>query len=271
MTRCVRVLKKDGEPVRARLASEGEATATEAWKTLCDSVYIRGSFSSQVPLSCARPCLEGYWHWTAIHTERYDNDILVRTWKKLLETPSDRDSYKFDIVNLGTQALGNHFVVLRDELTAAYRSGDVGAVISAGEKIMHMHRDIDKLASCHPQLRLDKWIADAEAMALNDEEKAYYARNARTIVTTWGYKSNIRDYAARQWGGLVHSYYAPRWDMYINELASCLEEGREYDQDKFFKQLEEFENNWAMNGGSNLEHGPMDAYALSKELAEKWF
>ena len=259
------------ETLASRRLGRDEATAVEAWKTLCDSVYIRGSFSSQVPLSCARPCLEGYWHWTAIHTERYDNDILVRTWKKLLETPSDRDSYKFDIVNLGTQALGNHFVVLRDELTAAYRSGDIGAVISAGEKIMHMHRDIDKLASCHPQLRLDKWIADAEAMALNDEEKAYYARNARTIVTTWGHKSNIRDYAARQWSGLVHSYYAPRWDMYINELASCLEEGREYDQDKFFRQLEEFENNWAINGGSTLEYGPMDAYVLCQELAEKWF
>ena len=215
--------------------------------------------------------MEGFWHWTAIHTEKYDNDILVRAWKKLLETPSDRDSYKFDIVNLGTQALGNHFVVLRDELTAAYRSGDKNAVRAAGEKIKLMHSDIDKLAGCHPQLRLDKWIADAESLALNDEEKAYYARNARTIVTTWGYKSNIRDYAARQWNGLIQSYYAPRWEMYVEELISCLEEGREYDQTTFFQKLEEFENNWAMNGGNTLDHGPVDSYQLCLELAEKWF
>ena len=259
------------ETLSSRRLGRKEKAAAEAWKTLCDSVYIRGSFSSQVPLSCARPCLEGFWHWTAIHTERYDNDVLVGAWKKLLSTPSDRDSYRFDIVNLGTQALGNHFVVLRDELTAAYRAGDVGAVIAAGEKIMHMHRDIDKLAGCHPQFRLDKWIADAEDLALNEEEKAYYARNARTIITTWGYKSNIRDYAARQWNGLVQSYYAPRWDMYIAELANCLMDGREYDQTAFFKQLEEFENNWAINGGNMMVREPSDPYELSVSLYNKWF
>lgn len=259
------------ETLSSRRLGRKEKAAAEAWKALCDSVYIRGSFSSQVPLSCARPCLEGFWHWTAIHTERYDNDVLVNAWKKLLSTPSDRDSYRFDIVNLGTQALGNHFVVLRDELTAAYRAGDVGAVIAAGEKIMHMHRDIDELAGCHPQLRLDKWISDAEALALNEEEKAYYARNARTIITTWGYKSNIRDYAARQWNGLVQSYYAPRWDMYIAELANCLMDGREYDQTAFFKQLEEFENNWAINGGNMMVREPSDPYELSVSLYNKWF
>ena len=248
-----------------------EESAADVWKTLCDSVYIRGSFSSQVPLSCARPCMEGFWHWTAIHTERYDNDILVRAWKKLLETPSDRDSYRFDIVNLGTQALGNHFVVLRDELTAAYRAGDIEAVKAVGEKIKEMHTDIDMLAGCHPQLRLDKWISDAEALALNDEEKAYYARNARTIITTWGYKSNIRDYAARQWNGLIPSYYAPRWEIYVEELVSCLEEGREYDQTTFFQQLEEFENNWAINGGNVLMSEPSDPYELSVTLYNKWF
>ena len=259
------------ETLSSRRLGRHEDSAAEAWKTLCDSVYIRGSLSSQVPLSCARPCMEGFWHWTAIHTERYDNDVLVRAWKKLLETPSDRDSYEFDIVNLGTQALGNHFAVLRDELTAAYRAGDVDGVRTAGEKMRQMHADLDALTACHPQLRLDKWIADAEALALNEEEKAYYARNARTIITTWGYKSNIRDYASRQWSGLIQSYYAPRWEMYVEELISCLKEGREYDQTAFFKQLEEFENNWAMNGGSTLDHGPMDPYQLCLEMAEKWF
>ena len=59
--------------------------------------------------------------------------------------------------------------------------------------------------------------------------------------------------------------------MYVEELISCLKDGREYDQTAFFKQLEEFENNWAMNGGSTLDHGPMDPYQLCLEMAEKWF
>ena len=259
------------ETLSSRRLGRHEDSAAEVWKTLCDSVYIRGSFSSQVPLSCARPCFEGFWHWTAIHTERYDNDVLVRAWKKLLETPSDRDSYKFDIVNFGTQALGNHFVVLRDELTAAYRAGDIEAVRTVGEKIRQMHADLDALSACHPQFRLDKWIEDAEALALNEGEKAYYARNARTIITTWGYKSNIRDYAARQWSGLIQSYYAPRWEMYVEELISCLKEGREYDQTAFFEKLTAFENTWAVEGCNISYREPVDAYVLCLQLADKWF
>ena len=255
----------------SRRLGRPETSAEEVWKTLCDSVYIRGSFSSQCPLTCGRPCLEGFWHWTAIHTERYDNTTLVDAWKKLMETPSDRDSYRFDIVNLGTQALGNHFAVLRDELTAAYRAGDVEEVRTVGARMQELLDDIDALAACHPQLRLDKWISDAESFATSEEEKAYYARNARTIISTWGRKCNIRDYATRQWSGFVQSYCAPRWAKFVEELQACLEEGREYDQAAFFKWCESFEDNWAINGADIQYRQPSDPLTLSKSLAEKWF
>lgn len=255
----------------SRRLGRQEITAEDVWKTLCDSVYIRGSFSSQCPLTCGRPCLEGFWHWTAIHTERYDNTILVDAWKKLMETPSDRDSYRFDIVNMGTQALGNHFAVLRDELTAAYRAGDVEEVRAVGARMQELLDDIDALAACHPQLRLDKWISSAESFATSEEEKAYYARNARTIISTWGRKCSIRDYATRQWSGFVQSYCAPRWAKFVEELQACLEEGREYDQAAFFKWCESFEDNWAINGADIRYRQPSDPLTLSKSLAEKWF
>lgn len=264
----------DEEWVR-RLSScrmgKDDPAAAQAWKTLCDSVYIRGSFSSQTPLSCARPCLEGFWHWTAIHTERYDNSTLVRVWKQLLQTSSDRGSYLFDIVNIGTQALGNHFAVLRDEMTAAYRRGDAAGVRAVGELMQELLKDIDSLAACHPQLRLDKWIADAESFAVTDDEKAYYARNARTIISTWGRKCNIRDYASRQWSGFVMSYCAPRWAEFTDELVRCIEEGRPYCQETFFEWCEAFENDWAMKGAPIECPDPLCPVQLSEYLVEKWF
>ena len=59
--------------------------------------------------------------------------------------------------------------------------------------------------------------------------------------------------------------------MYIAELANCLMDGREYDQTAFFKQLEEFENNWAINGGNMMVREPSDPYELSVSLYNKWF
>lgn len=242
--------KTDDEWVRTladRRVGFEDALAQNVWKTLTDSVYIAGSFSSQTPLSCARPCLEGYWHWTSIHNTRYDNSTLIRAWKDLLEIDSDRDTYRSDIVNLGTQALGNHFAVLRDELTAAYKAGDAEVVKEVGERMMDALDDLDALAACNPDLRLDRWLDDASACAKTKEEAAYYRKNARTLITIWAEECSITDYATRLWSGLIDSYYAPRWKMFIEEIVSCIEQGREYDQKAFFERLADFEKDWAEN------------------------
>lgn len=242
------------------------------WKCLTDSIYIAGSFSSQTPLTCARPCLEGFWHWTAIHNTRYDNSTLVQAWKELLAYPSDRDTYRFDIVNLGTQAIGNHFASLRDELTASYRAGDADRARKTGDRMMELLSDLDSLASCEPQLRLDRWLDEASACAVTPEEAAYYRRNARTLITIWGNECSIRDYATRLWGGLIDSYYAPRWKMFIEELVFCIEDGREYDEKAFFERLTTFEDDWAATDREIRFRAPSaDPLTLCRSLAEKYF
>ncbi len=250
----------------ARRVGHDDPHAQKAWKTLVDSVYIAGSFSSQTPLACARPCLEGFWHWTSIHNTRYDNATLIRAWEELLKVDSDRDTYYSDIVNLGTQALGNHFAVLRDKLTAAYRKSDLQSAGNIAEQMLQALEDLDALAACNPDLRLDRWLDDASACAATPEEAAYYRRNARTLITIWGNPCSITDYATRLWSGLIDSYYAPRWKMYIQEILSCIEQGREYDQDAFFAVLDEFERNWAENDSEIKFRAASDPIELSYRI-----
>ena len=252
-----------------RLGFESEV-ARKAWKDLTDSVYVGGSFSSQTPLMCARPCLEGFWHWTAIHNVKYDNATLVRIWKELLSLDSERDTYRFDIVNIGTQVLGNHFATLREKFTAAYRRGDLEEVRSIGEKMLELIDVIDALAACEPQLRLDRWLEDAAECASSEDEIPYYTRNARTIITIWGEHTTIRDYASRLWSGLVDSYCKPRWAMFIEEIASCVEDGREYDEAAFFQRLEAFENQWAAQEQIIEYRAPGDWKALSYAAIEEF-
>ena len=247
-----------------------DENARKAWKTLTDSVYVSGSFSSQTPLACARPCLEGFWHWTAIHNVKYDNATLIRAWKDLLASPSDRDSYRFDIVNIGTQVLGNHFAVLRDEFTAAYRSGDVLGAETTGRRMLELIDDMDALAACEPQLRLDRWLDDAAACASDPDEEAYYRRNARTIITVWGHETSIRDYASRLWSGLLDSYCKPRWEMFIEEILLCMRENRQYDEKAFFEKLTEFENRWAAEEQQISFRSPSDHMKISSDFIAKY-
>ena len=263
----------DDEWVRtlaARRAGCRDERAERVWKTLTDSVYIGGSFSSQTPLPCARPCLEGYWHWTSIHNVRYDNATLIRAWKDLLEVPSGRYTYNSDVVILGTQALGNHFVVLRDEFTAAYRQRDIVKAREVVAQMRQMLYDIDALVSCDTQFSLKRWLDDASECGHTPEEAAYYRRNARTIISIWGDSKTLLDYATRLWGGMMASYCAPRWEMYIDEILSCIEEGREYDQAAMFERLTEFEKNWAASDDPVDYKDPVDPVALSRELISKY-
>lgn len=258
------------ETLASRRIGHKGVDASQVWKTLTDSVYIAGSTSSQTPLACARPCLDGFWHWTAIHPTRYDNATLIRVWKQYLEIPSDRDTYYSDIVNLGTQALGNYFAVLRDSLTAAYRASDADKAREISAVMMQLLEDIDALAACDPQLSLQRWLDDASACAKTPQEARYYRRNARTLITIWGAECSITDYATRLWSGLVKSYYAPRWKEYTERILQCIQEGKEYDQASFFGWCEEFEHEWAANDVEITYNEPVDPVAFSEELLLKY-
>lgn len=242
----------------------------KVWKDLCDSIYVGGSFSCQTPLVCARPCLEGFWHWTAIHNVRYDNSTLVRIWKELLDMYSDRDTYRFDVVNIGCQVLGNHFAGLRGSFTRAYAERDAAEVQRIGMEMLSLAHDIDALAACEPQFRLEKWLDDAASWAESPEEKEYYRRNARTLISTWGDECTIRDYGTRLWSGFLESYCIPRWKMFIEEITGCISEGREYDETAFFERLTEFEDAWAKEGGDVVYREPVDYKELSYEIIEKY-
>ena len=240
--------------------------AEKVWQTLTDSIYIAGSFLSQTPLACARPCLEGYWHWTSIHNTRYDNATLIRALEEFLKVNSDRDTYRYDVVNLGTQALGNHFAVLRDRLTNAYKAKDLAAAKDVAQQMLDALENLDALAACNLDLRLDKWLDDASACAKTEDEAAYYRKNARTLITIWGEECSITDYATRLWSGLIDSYYAPRWKMFIDEILSCIEEGREYDQEAFFELLSVFEKDWAGNDHEMVFRAASDPMELSYKI-----
>ncbi|RZF39285.1 hypothetical protein LSTR_LSTR016239 [Laodelphax striatellus] len=47
--------------------------------------------------------------------------------------------------------------------------------------------------------------------------------NARNQITLWGPNGEIKDYAAKQWAGLVKHYYKPRWELFFKLLLEALD------------------------------------------------
>ena len=239
------------------------------WGTLADSIYVRGSFSEGA-LVCGRPCESGYHHWTVINHTPYNNVTLVRAWRQLVQAPSQHPWWKTDAIALGSQALGNHFAVLRDRFVAACRARDLSAAELAASEMRTLLDDLAALTACDPHSRLDTWLADAASWASGPSEEGYYRHDAWQLLTIWGPVPGLNDYASRLWSGLIDAYYAPRWDLFLEEELACLREGRAFDQQVFDERCRAFELAAEPPTGPDRPAAD-DTAELCRSLLRRWF
>ncbi len=228
----------------ARNRSGNSESAAKAWEILIDSVYTQRSGVGHATLNNSRPCLKGLGCNYVKNKITYSNSTLVDAWGLLLDADGQgRDTYEFDVVNVGRQALGNYFRDLRDDFNKAYKEKNVDSMKAIGASMRELLNDITSLLACHPTFSLRRWLEDARSMTDDPAQKDYYDRNARTLITYWG-GNRINDYANRAYAELNDQFYTPRWNRFIDRVISDVENGREFDQKAFNKEISLFEHNW---------------------------
>ena len=237
--------------------------ARKAWEILAEKVYIQPAQVGQGTLTNARPCLKGNGHWTTKPTIEYQPKDLVEAWRLLLLVKDcQRDSYEFDLVNIGRQVLGNYFNVVRDEFTLAYEAGDIMMMKNRGDKMREILAD--------PTFSLNKWITDARDMGHDAASKNYYEMNARSLITIWGDSYHLTDYANRSWAGLTNQYYSVRWDRFINEVIKAVEKKKAFDEEAFFNESRMYENEW-VNPSNRINYNEGgDGIKLARQIYKKY-
>ena len=129
-----------------RRVGRGDSNARQAWQLLVDSVFVQPSLCGQGPLTNCRPTIDGFAWWTVKPNIDYRNVNLLRAWGKMLDVDScDRDSYVFDCVNLGRQALSNYFIAVREDFADAYQHGDIERLRAKGSEIKELFADLTTL------------------------------------------------------------------------------------------------------------------------------
>lgn len=243
-----------------------------AWEILLGKVYISPVRLGQATLTNARPTFTGSGNWTTDPTIHYNNSELFNAWEMLVSVKdTHRDSYYFDLTNIGRQFLGNHFFTLREQFTRHYNKRNLDSLKITGSKMIELLDDLDDLLSSQPSLLLGKWIEDARAMGLNDSEADYFEKNARNIITTWGGKTqSLNDYANRSWAGLTSSYYKKRWQLFIEYAISAAKVNKPMDEIEFFKKVTQFEADWVENKDKFNSIPSGNSYLISKQLVDKY-
>ena len=244
------------------------------WQLLNDSVYKDWSFYGLGTQLVARPSLEGHGTYYTKPYYSYSNDTLKEICMAFVTKFQSRDNvhyfgppwtwkdtYLYDLVNLFSQWMGNHFMDIRNDFTMAYKSRDIKEMERQVEIANQLFADVDTLLNTHPAFMLGPWIEAARDWGTTDEEKDYYERQARTILTIWG-GPVLNDYANRMWGGLVGDYYAKRWNLFFEAVIQAVKEGREFDEKAFGEELSKFEHKWTE---SHTKY-PAEPLELNREL-----
>ncbi|KAH8693903.1 putative alpha-N-acetylglucosaminidase [Talaromyces proteolyticus] len=231
-----------------------------AWDTLRTTVYNNTNLTSNaVPKSILEliPSTTGLLNRTGHHptTINYNPDDMVRAWD-LFYAAGFRNpalwfnpAYDFDLVDMSRQVLANAFIPIYQDLITAYNTSSsaqrASSVRTIGAKLISLLYSLDAVLQSNPHFRLSTWLSAARSSSPTKTAQDFLEYEARNQITLWGPTGQISDYASKSWAGLVSSYYIPRWQKFVEYLATT--EPAEYNQQTFQKGLLEWELQWQNN------------------------
>lgn len=244
-----------------------------AWNIMNKKILLQVGTYGQGTLTNARPDLTGHGNWTTSPQIDYDNRDLLKVWD-LLNHPSDidlPDVYKYDVVNIGRQVLGNYFKAVRDRFAVAYKKHNLKGMEVEGKEMIAIIHDMDTLLATQSAFLLGKWIKDARALGATEDEKRYFENDACTILTTWGQQgSDLTDYANRNRAGLMNDYYGKRWEMFIDDVELAAKAKLPFDQKAFDIQSKVFEWQWTKKHNKYSAVPKGDSMRISRALFNKY-
>ena len=218
---------------------------------------------------------------------RYDNAVLLEAAQSLLSAEDcDSDGWLFDVCDVTRQVLSNYAGVLYSRAMKGFEERDLALFERSANGFMKICEEIDDLLQTRPELSLYTHLEEAGALALSEKEKENFELNLLTQVTLWGPINNpsLYDYAWKEWGGLIKTYYAKRWQSFFERLAlefphkhskfsTVTKKQRDarntYLGNPFYKSYAQFETNWLRTCDPEPPTDG-DTVALAKRLIEKY-
>jgi len=216
-------------------AADGHAAA--AWAVLRDTAYaIDGDTGEpQDSLFCAQPSLTATSGaaWSP-GTMRYDPDAFEAALPRLLAVAPElrgRATYQADLVDVARQTVANRGRALLPRLHDAYDAGDLAAfdqLATAWLALLDLQAD---LVASRPEFLLGPRLATARTAGGTSTEADLLEYDQRSLLTVWGPRAasvdgGLRDYANREWDGLLRDVYRPRWATYLAALRTALVTGQ---------------------------------------------
>ena len=222
--------------VEARYGNINNAKVHDAWLLLARSVYGAGAKiveqGCHESMLCARPALDVYQvsSWSEME-EFYNPDDVINAARLMVEASHEvkaNDNFRYDLVDVTRQAIAEQARYVYDEVVAAYKAKDRKMFDYTTKRFLDILLQQDRLLSSMPDFMVGGWIRSARNLGTNAQESDHYEWNARVQITTWGNrnaaeKGGLREYAHKEWNGVLADFYYPRWKAYFEALAATFD------------------------------------------------
>lgn len=147
--------------------------------------------------------------------------LLVKSSSKF----RDVDAFQYDLVNFTRQLLSNEFKTLYAGYQEAFRKKDAGEMEVISGKMLEILDDMDLLLSTRKEFMVGSWIRAARDFGDSNYEKELADWNARSVISYWGPDNSgtdLRDYAHKEWSGLIRDLHKERWMRFFEYNVSVL-------------------------------------------------
>ena len=217
--------------VKARYGVE-DPLIERAWLLLARTIYNCPAGNNQQgpheSIFCGRPSLNNFqassWSKMKNYYDPYSTLEAAMMMNSVTEKYRGNNNFEYDLVDITRQALADQARLQYQRTIADYKAFASKEFESDYRRFLLMLLMQDKLLGTRSEFRLGHWTQAAIDCGSTPEEKKLYEWNARVQITTWGNRycadtGGLRDYAHKEWQGLLKDFYYPRWEAYFNALS----------------------------------------------------
>lgn len=170
----------------------------------------------------------------------YDNRVLeegLKSFLKSSETFKNSETFQYDITDIARQVLANRGQMAYDSLMKAFEKKDAVTYNRHKKEFIQLMQKQEKLMATNKNFLVGTWIKKAKYFGKTAYEKHLAEKNARMQITFWGPdinpKTDLHEYAHKEWSGLIKDLYEPRWRLFFEQLDNELA-GRPFKEVNFF-------------------------------------
>lgn len=221
----------------------------QAWKLLSQTILNcpRGN-NQQGPsesIFCSRPSLNSYqassWSkmvpYYSAHSTQKAAELMQEAAEQMKEafekgqiSDAAWNNFQYDLVDVCRQAIADEARTIYHQTITDFKNFDLEAFNRDSQHFLQLLLKQDSLLATRPEFCVGRWLEQAKCAAIdkksgkiNEDDARLYEWNARVQITTWGNRycadtGKLRDYAHKEWSGLLRDFYLPRWTHFFAVL-----------------------------------------------------